>query len=86
MLKYIQHVKAVVEGWGSVLTDSQLEEVWHFIRHDEPAEALRSLAWILHERGSPVAVEQKQAVLALVSGLVDDADMPASFLEARTSG
>lgn len=76
---YLCRVHAVVKSSQHVLSEAELAEVEHLIEHDEPAEALRTLAWIIVEGNKKVPRDVVAGIRALSEGLVDPAHMPLNL-------
>lgn len=77
--EYLRQVRRLVAGLQSVLTDAEISEVEHLIDHDEPAEGLRTLAWIIHDERKNVSQESVAAILSLIGDMVPEADLPPEF-------
>jgi hypothetical protein len=81
MLKYLHEVRGVVRSCQSVLTEKEAREIEHLIDHDEPAEGLRALAWIITEKKARIPATTIEAIRNLTEGLVDRAHLPANLDE-----
>jgi hypothetical protein len=76
---YLNRVLAVVETMLPVLTLQEAQEVRHLIEHDEPAEGLRTLAWIIFDERKPVSLATIEEIGSLTSGLIDPEHMPTRY-------
>lgn len=79
--EYLLRVRGLLASLSAVLTAKELGEVRHLIDHGEPAEALRSLAWIVVDNGKRIPASAINAIRELTAGLVDDSDLPDSLDE-----
>ena len=77
--EYVHEVRALVGSLRSFLSDAQVLEIEHLVDHDEPAEGLRTLAWIIHDEKKSVSPESIAAILSLIGDMVSDADLPPGF-------
>lgn len=73
---YLLRVRELVSSVASVLTTEERDEVAHLIDHGEPAEALRTLAWIIVEENKQIRSSVVSKIRELSAGLVDEADLP----------
>ena len=81
---YLLRVRGLLESLSAVLTAEEESEVRHLLDHGEPAEALRSLAWIVVDDGKRIPSSSIAAIRELTAGLVDAADLPDN-LDAHSS-
>lgn len=77
--KYLEHVHALIDGVRSNLSEGEVSEVLHLVNHDEPAEGLRALAWIIHDEEKRVSPEVVGDILTLIDGMVSEEDLPPNF-------
>lgn len=77
LLRYLGAVRGLVRSFSVRLTPDELSEVTHLVEHGEPAEGLRSLAWILVERNDSIPAGAFAEIAQLVEGLVPPEDLPA---------
>lgn len=80
--EYLGKVEVLLRELQEVLHPSELAEVRRLVNHGEPAEGMRTLAWIIHDRKLPASRKVRLEVIDLTGGLVEDVDMPAGFSEA----
>lgn len=78
---YIGAIRGLVISLVDVLSAEECAEVEHLVDHGEPAEAVRSLAWIIVEEGKFVSADVVSSIEELVRGFIDPADMPANLRE-----
>jgi hypothetical protein len=76
---YLRRVREVLQSARHVLSDADVAEVEHLIRHDEPAEGLRCLAWIIVEGNKRVPAATISGIRTLTAGIVDPSDLPSSL-------
>jgi hypothetical protein len=79
MEDYLGRVHGLVIAVADDLTHDQYQEVSHLIEHGEPAEGLRSLAWIISEEGLTVDRLIVSGIRSLTEGLIDPEDLPADL-------
>jgi len=77
--EYLHEVRGLVNSLRSILSDAEVSEVEHMIDHDEPAEGLRALAWIIHEDGKLVSARAIASILSLIGDLVPEMHLPPGF-------
>lgn len=77
--EYLREVRGLINGLRSVLSAAEISEVEHLVDHDEPAEGLRTLAWIIHDEEKNVSAESVTAILSLIGDMVSEADLPPGF-------
>lgn len=80
---YLGSVHGIVIAASDDLTAEQQQEVWHLIDHGEPAEALRTLAWIISDEKLLVDRLIILGIRRLTDGFIDLSDLPAD-LDSRT--
>lgn len=73
---YIFKVQRLLADLSSVLTLEEQREVSHLIDHGEPAEALRTLAWLVVDGDKRIPAQAIVAIRELTSGLIDAGDLP----------
>jgi hypothetical protein len=78
-LHFLKQIDALLLSLRDQLSTSEMKEVRHLIDHGEPAEGLRTLAWIIEEERKEVAPEVRRSVCELCCGLIEEEDMPESF-------
>jgi hypothetical protein len=76
---YLARVYGVLESSRHVLCEAELAEVEHLIKHGEPAEGMRTLAWIIVEGDKKVPRSVISGIRTSSEGLVDTIDMPANL-------
>lgn len=76
---YLHRVVSLVDELGDVLTAEQREEVMHLVAHGEPAEGLRTLAWIICDESLTVDRHIVTGIRQLTDGLIDAADLPSDL-------
>ena len=76
---YLRKVEELVRSLDGTLRSDELAEVQHLVIHGEPAEGMRTLAWIIEEGKKTVFVSTKRRICDLSRDLVDIRDMPESF-------
>jgi hypothetical protein len=77
--KYLAEVREVLKSAERVLTVAEIGEVEHLIDHGEPAEGLRSLAWIIVEEDKKVSAATISGIRELTAGLVDPEHLPPNL-------
>ena len=89
MVDYVRRVRALLHSTRNIFTESELAECEHLIDHDEPAEGLRALAWIIVEEKKKVPAETITGIRALTEGLIEEEHMPPdldSYVLAEAHG
>ena len=76
---YFHQVREFIGLLGDVLSDSEVSEIMHLVDHGEPAEGLRTLAWIIHDENKEVSKEILDKLLSLMGGLISDEHLPPGF-------
>jgi hypothetical protein len=76
---YVGRVRGVLISVADRFTPRQCGEVEHLIEHGEPAEGMRTLAWIIVEEGRRVPRATVVALRELTAGLIPDDDMPSTL-------
>jgi hypothetical protein len=76
---YLLRVRGLLAQTSAVLTAAEEYEVRHLIDHGEPAEALRTLAWIVVDGDKKVSRSIIATIRELALGAVSEADMPSSL-------
>lgn len=76
MEDYLRQVREVVHGCSQELNEYELAEAEHLIAHGEPAEGLRTLAWIISEKKVRVPARTIRAIRELTEGLLDPSHLP----------
>ncbi|HET8970952.1 MAG TPA: hypothetical protein VFN19_07830 [Candidatus Nanopelagicales bacterium] len=76
---YLGSVHGIVIAASDDLTDEQQHEVWHLIYHGEPAEALRTLAWIISDEDLVVDRLIVMGIRRLTDGFLNLGDLPADL-------
>jgi hypothetical protein len=79
MEEYLGRVQALVWSLAELLSEDESGRVQHLVDHGEPAEAMRSLAWIIVNANMRVPVETIRAIRELSEGLVSPEHMPADL-------
>jgi hypothetical protein len=73
---YLRRVRDLLSSVAAILTHDEQAEVSYLVDHGEPAEALRTLAWIIVEEDKRVPAAALAAIKDLTAGLVDEKDLP----------
>ncbi|MGC4367989.1 hypothetical protein [Hydrogenophaga sp. R2] len=73
---YIVRVQRLLADLSLALTIDEQREVTHLADHGEPAEALRTLAWIVVDGDRRIPAEAIAAIRELTAGLIDESDLP----------
>jgi hypothetical protein len=76
---YLRRVGALLASLSDRLTVTERGEVQHLIDHGEPAEGMRTLAWIIVEQKKKVPGEAIASLRQLSHGLIDNAHMPPNL-------
>ncbi len=76
---YLLRVREFLTSLSVVLTAEEQSEVWHLIDHGEPAEGLRTLAWIVVDGEKRLLRSEINSIRELTSGLVDESDFPTNL-------
>lgn len=76
---YLGNVHGIVIAASDHLTTEQQQEVWHLIDYGEPAEALRTLAWIISDEKLMVDRLIVMGIRRLTNGLINLSDLPADL-------
>ena len=77
--QYLAQVLGLVERVRALLSEAEYSEVMHLINHDEPAEGLRALAWIIHEEQKTVTPDVVSSIIFLIDDMVPLSDLPPDF-------
>lgn len=80
-LAYLRRVRDLVESLRGTVTDDERGRVDHLIDHDEPAEGLVSLAWILVNGKRSISPATYEELLSLCAGMVADKHLPPDLRE-----
>ena len=80
-IRYLEQIDAVLMELDADLTAGDIAEVRHLIDHGEPAEGVRTLAFILDDKNIQIFPRMKQMILDLTNGLISREDMPESYHE-----
>ena len=73
---YLLRVRELLSSVSNILTVEEMREICYLVDHDEPAEALRSLAWIVVDGGKRVPASVIGAIRELTLNLIDKSDLP----------
>lgn len=76
---YRGRVQATLWSAAGWVSKEGLAEAQHLIDHGEPAEGMRSLAWIIVDERTMVPMDLIRAIRALSEGLVAEEHMPANL-------
>jgi len=79
MNDYLAQVKQLISSCSKVFTQSEMAEIEHLIDHDELAEGLRTMAWIIHDENKSVDRSIVESIFALTEGLVLEEHLPPNF-------
>jgi hypothetical protein len=77
--QYLERVLETISLASRYVSASGIEQVQHLVSHGEPAEGMRSLAWIIVSERRRVPMDLIRSVRALAAGLVDDKFMPENL-------
>ena len=77
--QYVYDVRQLIVKLRNALTDSEVAEVNHLVECGEPAEGLRTLAWIIFDEKKNVNNASIVAIITLMGDLVSEADLPPDF-------
>lgn len=77
--EYSVAVEAVANRAGEYLPAERLANVHRLIDHDEPAEGLCSLAWVIVNAQVRVPQGLIEAILEFTADLIDDEFMPPNL-------
>jgi hypothetical protein len=73
---YVGRVRGLLISVADRLSPREYGEVEHLIEHGEPAEGMRSLAWIIVERRLKVPASTVAELRDLTAGLIEEEHMP----------
>lgn len=76
---YLDRVQQLLSSLSRHLTEAEVKEVQHLIDHGEPAEGMRSLAWIIVEGRKRVPREAIITLKELASDLIEKRHMPTGL-------
>jgi hypothetical protein len=76
MEEYLGRVQALVWEFSAFLTPAETDEVQHLVDHGEPAEGMRTLAWIIVEADKHVPAMMIKQIRELSADLVAPEQMP----------
>lgn len=76
---YVMRVRGLLAQSSEALSVREQDEVRHLLDHGEPAEALRTLAWIVVDGEKKVSRSIIAMIRELASGAVSEADMPRNL-------
>ena len=77
--EYYAKCRALMADLDGTLTPEETAEVFHLIDHGEPAEGLRTLAWIIVEEGKQVPASVIVKLRELVDGPIDPEHLPRNL-------
>jgi len=77
--EYAGRVRATARRAAEYLPADGLEEVHRLIDHDEPAEGLCSLAWLIVKRQTQVPRDLIDAIYQYTAELIDDVFLPSNL-------
>jgi hypothetical protein len=73
---YLRRVRQLLFSVAEVLSVAEQAEVAHLVDHGEPAEGLRTLAWILVEENKRVPASVIAEIRALTLNWFSESDLP----------
>lgn len=76
---YHRQVCELLKTTKNVLMEAEAAEVEHLIKHDEHAEAIRTLAWIVVEEDKRISADIVKNIRVLSERLVDPHHMPTNL-------
>lgn len=76
---YRGRVQATLWSAAGWVSKEGIEEAQHLVDHGEPAEGVRSLAWIIVDERTMVPMELIRAIRAHSGELVAAGDMPSNL-------
>jgi hypothetical protein len=76
---YLLRVHALLATVDTVLTAEEMSEIMHLVEHDEPAEALRTLAWIVVDEQKHIPASAISEIRELTRDLIAEQDMPGNL-------
>lgn len=77
--EYLHEVRALINFLRDVLSDTEVSEVEHLVDHNEPAEGLRSLAWIIYDEKKNVDNKSVTKILSLIGDMIPETHLPPDF-------
>ena len=77
--RYLEQIEGVLSELGATVSAEEVAEVRHLIDHGEPAEGMRTLAYIIDDRSIPVSESVRAKITELCEGLIENDDMPETF-------
>lgn len=80
--EYLKRVRNVIFSLATILSSDELARVEHLVKHNEPAEGLLSLTWIIHNNRKNISKEAISEILSLTSGLVLKEHFPPLFQQS----
>ena len=83
--EYLAKVKQLIATIGEQLTSDEIAEVDHLVNHGEPAEGLRTLAWIIHDGKKSVSPDLVNAIFELTEGQIEEDHLPPNFRQYADS-
>ena len=66
-LRWLRHIDVLLDALSGQLTDDELAEVRHLIKHGEPAIGLSTLAWIIENKSKPVPTDLRRRIAESLS-------------------
>jgi hypothetical protein len=76
---YLDRVQTLIWEVADSLSAEERLEIQHLVDHGEPAEGLRSLAWIIVDEDKRVPAGVIRAIRELTDGIVAAEHMPAEL-------
>lgn len=73
---YLGRVRGLLISLADRLTPEECAEVEHLIAHGEPAEGLRTLAWIIVDERKTIPAEAMASLRELTAGMIEVDHMP----------
>jgi len=77
--KYLEQVHSLIDSLKDILSEGEVSEVLHLVDHGEPAEGLRTLAWIICDEKKSVSAEVVADIFKLTGGMISEDEFPANF-------
>lgn len=77
--EYLDEVRSLINRLRLFLNPEEVAEIENLVNHDEPAEGLRTLAWIIYDEQKNVGLDVIAEILYLIDGMIPIKDLPPNF-------
>jgi hypothetical protein len=77
--EYLDRIYRLLDSLSTTLSAEERAEIEHFIDHGEPAEGLRTLAWIIVDADKYVPSDAIASIRELSEGLISPEHMPPTL-------